>query len=170
MKQAYKKTLVTPLGDMLAIGDANYLYALNFLDTKGFEKQIKSFENQADCICKEGISDPIHSIEQELNAYFSGELSVFKTPVQLLGTEFQQNVWRMLETIPYGQTISYTELAEKAGKPAACRAAANANAVNRLAILIPCHRVIRLGGALGGYAGGIVRKQWLIEHEQSFIA
>lgn len=170
MKQAYKKTLVTPLGDMLAIADEYYLYVLNFLDTVDFEKQINTWEKQTGFLCKEGISDPIRSIEQELKSYFLGELREFKTPIQLFGTEFQQKVWRMLESIPFGQTISYTELAEKAGKPLACRAAANANAVNRLAILIPCHRVIRLGGALGGYAGGIARKQWLIEHEQSFSA
>jgi len=170
MNQAYKKRLVTPLGDMLAIADEHYLYVLNFFDTVGFDKQINIWEKQTGFLCKEGISDPVHSIQQELKAYFLGELQEFKTPVKLFGTEFQQKVWRMLESIPFGQTISYTELAEKAGKPLACRAAANANAVNRLAILIPCHRVIRLGGALGGYAGGIVRKHWLIEHEQSFSA
>lgn len=169
LKQAYTKTLTTPVGDMLAVADDHFLYFLEFSDTPGFEKQINSWKKQQGFSCEPGNSDPIISIERELAAYFQGKLQHFKTPIRFFGTDFQQIVWKALDTIPFGQTISYTELAEKTGKPTACRAAANANAVNRFAIIIPCHRVIRLGGALGGYAGGVDRKRWLLQHEMALI-
>ena len=84
-----------------------------------------------------------------------------------MGSPFQQQVWLALQTIPHGQTCSYQELAVQIGRPSSCRAVANANGANQIAIVIPCHRVINTGGALGGYGGGVSRKQWLLSHEKN---
>ena len=115
-----------------------------------------------------GVSFPIHSIGQELAAYFRGDLREFKTPLHLLGTPFQKRVWKELKKIPYGTCVSYSFLAEAIGKPKAYRAVANANASNSLPIMIPCHRVIYADSSLGGYNSGVERKKWLIEHESAF--
>jgi AraC family transcriptional regulator of adaptative response/methylated-DNA-[protein]-cysteine methyltransferase len=107
----------------------------------------------------------LHQIQQELAEYFAGMLRVFKTPVRLLGTDFQQATWRALQTIPCGETRSYAEVANIAGKPGASRALGNANGANRLTIIVPCHRVIQGNGTLGGYSSGLDRKKWLLAHE-----
>ncbi len=83
-----------------------------------------------------------------------------------MGSPFQKQVWKALQQIPHGQTCSYADLAAAIGKPTACRAVANANGANQLAIVIPCHRVINSDGKLGGYGGGVSKKQWLIDHEK----
>ncbi len=107
-----------------------------------------------------------YAIEQ-LNAYFAGELRDFELPVTLRGTEFQRRVWGALREIPYGETISYGELARWVGNPKASRAVGLANGRNPVAIVVPCHRVIGADGSLTGYGGGLERKVWLLEHEAS---
>ncbi len=97
--------------------------------------------------------------------YFNGELRQFELPLHQPGTPFQQDVWNLLATIPYGKTISYMDLAKKTGDTKATRAVANANGKNNIAIIIPCHRVIGSNKELTGYAGGLWRKKWLLEHE-----
>ncbi|NRA73561.1 MAG: methylated-DNA--[protein]-cysteine S-methyltransferase [Rickettsiales bacterium] len=109
----------------------------------------------------------IQSIQLELQAYFSGKLKTFKTPIHMLGTSFQQEVWYELLNTPYGKTRSYLSQAKSIGKYKSVRAVANANAANQLAIIIPCHRIINNNGKLGGYSGGLIRKKWLISHEQT---
>lgn len=106
----------------------------------------------------------IHCVEQ-LIQYFQGERRIFDLPVHQPGTPFQQNVWSELTAIPYGKTISYQELARKIGDAKAVRAVANANGKNQVAIIIPCHRVVGANQELIGYAGGLWRKKWLLEHE-----
>jgi methylated-DNA-[protein]-cysteine S-methyltransferase len=101
----------------------------------------------------------------QLEAYFAGELTTFDLPMRLSGTEFQRKVWSGLQAIPYGETISYGELARRVGNPAASRAVGLANGRNPIAIIVPCHRVIGSNGQLTGYGGGIDRKVWLLEHE-----
>jgi methylated-DNA-[protein]-cysteine S-methyltransferase len=101
----------------------------------------------------------------QLQAYFAGELTAFELPIQLRGTEFQRRVWASLQEIPYGETISYGELARWVGKPSASRAVGLANGRNPVAIVVPCHRVIGADGSLTGYGGGLERKVWLLEHE-----
>lgn len=113
-----------------------------------------------------GKSPPIHSIERELKANFKGELIEFKTPLCLLGSPFQHNVWSELKKIPIGTTRSYADIAKVIAKPSAFRAVAQANGANQIAIVIPCHRIINANGELGGYGGGLTRKQWLINHEK----
>jgi methylated-DNA-[protein]-cysteine S-methyltransferase len=101
----------------------------------------------------------------QLNDFFAGELSEFNLRLDLKGTDFQEKVWNELRNIPYGKTISYLQLAKKLGDVKNIRAAASANGKNPFAIVIPCHRVIGTDGSLTGYAGGLWRKQWLLEHE-----
>jgi methylated-DNA-[protein]-cysteine S-methyltransferase len=102
---------------------------------------------------------------RQLDAYFNGQLKQFKIPPDLQGSEFQLKVWDELRKIPYGQTISYMDLAKRLGKPKSIRAAAHAIAKNPVSIIIPCHRVIGSDGSLIGYAGGLWRKKWLLELE-----
>jgi AraC family transcriptional regulator of adaptative response/methylated-DNA-[protein]-cysteine methyltransferase len=136
---------------MTAIGDDQALYELNF----GIDDSHPI-----------GSPRPLLMIQKELGLYFQGKLQEFKTPISYPGTPFQIETWQQLLNIPYGQTRSYGEMARLMGKPTHFRAVARANSTNRLAIIIPCHRVINTGGALGGYAGGIDKKQWLLDHEQ----
>jgi methylated-DNA-[protein]-cysteine S-methyltransferase len=102
-----------------------------------------------------------------IRAYFEGELEAIDTlPVATEGTSFQKSVWRALRDIPAGETISYGELANRIGKPAAVRAVGLANGANPIGIVVPCHRVIGANGSLTGYGGGIERKRWLLDHEK----
>jgi methylated-DNA-[protein]-cysteine S-methyltransferase len=109
-------------------------------------------------------------IVSQLHAYFEGHLSEFEVPIRLDGTEFQRQVWSHLRGIPYGETISYGELARRVGSPNASRAVGLANGRNPVAIIVPCHRVIGSNGQLTGYGGGIERKTWLLDHESAHRA
>ncbi|MBM3184336.1 MAG: methylated-DNA--[protein]-cysteine S-methyltransferase [Chlamydiae bacterium] len=144
----------TPIGSMVAIGDDEFLYFLGFINSE--------FQGEP------GTSSTTLSIQKELEQYFLGKLSSFQTPLFLEGTPFQKRVWEELRKIPFGETQSYADIACAIGKKTAYRAVARANSMNRLAILVPCHRVINTGGALGGYASGIERKKWLLKHERDF--
>ena len=101
----------------------------------------------------------------QLASYFAGERSDFRLPLRMEGTPFQQRVWRELCEIPYGETISYGELARRVGQPGSARAVGLANGRNPIAIIVPCHRVIGSNGKLTGYGGGLDRKAWLLDHE-----
>lgn len=158
----------TPLGAMIAIADEKALYLLEFLDTKNLETEILQVMKLAKSNFVEGSNVIINLTQRELAAYFKGELRTFTLPTECLGSAFQLKVWQALQTIPYAQTRSYSEQAILIGKPSACRAVANANGANRIAIIVPCHRVINQNGKLGGYAGGLDRKEWLLQHEQRF--
>ena len=104
----------------------------------------------------------------ELNKYFTGKLRVFEVPVVLEGTNFQKRVWQELMKVPYGESMTYGEIARAIGSPKAARAVGNANNKNKLPIIIPCHRIIGSSGKLTGYAGGLDRKTWLINHEEKY--
>lgn len=104
---------------------------------------------------------------QELQEYFAGERKVFSCVLSPSGTSFQQHVWQLLQQIPYGATVSYKTQALRSGDVKSIRAVASANGKNPIALLIPCHRVVGTNGKLTGYAGGLWRKQWLLEHEQA---
>lgn len=108
----------------------------------------------------------LESLEKELDDYFHGKLTSFSVELDMRGTTFQQKTWTALLSIPYGRTMSYGRLAEEIGNPDAVRAVARANGDNRMAILIPCHRVIGADGSLTGYGGGLRRKKFLLELEQ----
>lgn len=156
----------TQLGQMLAIGDEHHLHLLEFSTCRGLEKSIERFLIKNRLTLEPGRSASILSIQEELKRYFQGELKAFKTPIKCYGSPFQTQVWKALQAIPFGQTISYSELAANIGRPSACRAVAQANASNQLAIVIPCHRVISANGKIGGYAGGIGRKERLLHLEK----
>ena len=159
--------LDTPLGPMVAIADDKVLYLLEFRDGRGVEREIEKLRVKTNAVIIPGKTEIIDLIQHELNEYFKGKLQIFKTPLYLLGSLFQQQVWKALQKIPYGHTRSYADQAKMIKKPSACRAVANANGANQLAIVIPCHRIINSNGELGGYGGGLARKKWLLEHEKN---
>jgi AraC family transcriptional regulator of adaptative response/methylated-DNA-[protein]-cysteine methyltransferase len=156
----------TKLGPMIAISDDHCLHLLEFVDRRGLERKIERLKLKMKATIIPGSTTPIKAITLELEAYFNGTLREFKTPIYLLGSSFQLLVWGELMRIPYGETRSYGMQSIAIGKATAYRAVANANGANQLAIIIPCHRIINSNGELGGYGGGVIRKQWLIEHEK----
>lgn len=158
--------LDTPLGTMMAIGSSDTLYLLEFTERKNLEREITLLQQKTHSDIRPGTTNATRSIESELKQYFKRSLKKFKTPVFALGSSFQKRVWEALKKIPYGETRSYSEIANAIGMPTAVRAVAGANSQNQFAIIIPCHRVINKSGALGGYAGGIMRKEWLLTHEK----
>ena len=151
---------------MIAISDDKSLYLLEFADRRGLEKEIERLRHKQKSAIIPGDTGPIAMIKKELNLYFSGKLTSFKTPLYLIGSDFQKKAWHALIEVPYGQTRSYKTQAEMVGNEKAFRAIANANGANQLAIIIPCHRIISHNGELGGYGGGKARKEWLIKHEK----
>lgn len=155
----------TPLGPMLAIADDEALVLLEFEGRRGLERELERMRAKHEI--RDGRTAPIDQIERELGEYFAGRSSAFATPFRLDGTDFQLGVWRRLLLIPPGQTLTYLQLAEAVGNPRGFRAVAQANGANRLAVVVPCHRVVNTGGGLGGYGGGLDRKRWLLEHEQA---
>lgn len=122
---------------------------------------------------KEWKLDDRHPIlvqtKKQLQEYFAGKRTVFSLPLHVAGTEFQEQVWRQIARIPYGKTLSYSELARKAGKPSAIRAAGTNTGRNPLSIIIPCHRVVGKNGDMTGYAGGFTRKRFLLDLESSAV-
>lgn len=156
----------TPLGPMLALADDKALYLLEFVDRRGLEKEIERLRKKTKLPIVPGKTNPTMQIEVELEKYFSGKILEFKTPLFLIGSPFQKRVWEELQKIPRGETRSYAEIAKAIGNPSAFRAVALANGANQFAIVIPCHRVINSNGNLGGYGGGLQRKEWLLNHER----
>ena len=137
-----------------------------FLKSDGESVTVVSF---SDIEMSEINSCPVlEECRDQLDRYFKGELMTFKIPLNPEGTKFQQNVWTELLKIPFGETITYMELAVRLGDAKAIRAVGTANGRNPIAIIIPCHRVIGVGNKLTGYAGGIWRKKWLLELEMKF--
>ena len=143
-----------PLGFTKIVGDEDGITSIYILD---------SDEKTTDII-PEVLEDCAH----QLREYFEGKRTQFDLQINLEGSEFQKKVWNQLQTIPYGKTISYLQLSQQLGDVKAIRAVANANGKNPLWIVIPCHRVIGSDGSLTGYAGGLHRKQWLLEHENPY--
>ena len=167
MQKLNQISFQTPVGDMLAIADENLLYLLEFVGRRNLDEEIERLLHNKQALLESKATSPLLNIQQELSAYFNGTLKNFKTPIEITGTLFQKQTWQALCQIPYGETRSYLEQAEMMGRPSACRAVANANGMNQLAIIIPCHRIIRSDNTLGGYAAGLERKQWLLKHENN---
>lgn len=145
----------SPLGWVFIESDGEALSAVRCLD---------STEHEADVF--DSLSDVVQKTIQQLDEYFKGTRQKFDLPLGQKGTVFQQNVWEKLLDIPYGKTTSYLKLSRDLGDEKAIRAVGTANGRNRLWVIVPCHRVIGSNGDLVGYAGGIWRKQWLLEHEK----
>ena len=147
-------TIFSPIGTLAISADGEYLTNLVF----------------GSCVpdAQEGSSSVLNNAISQLNEYFAGTRKSFDLPLKFDGTEFQKLVWRELQNIPYGKTISYKELAEKTGNIKACRAVGMANNKNPIPIIIPCHRVVGSNGKLTGYAGGLEVKKFLLELEQEY--
>lgn len=167
-KILYYAWLNTKLGKLIAVCDEHALYLLEFIEKGILQRELKKLAVTHKARIIKGKTTQIDSIKKELNDYFKGTLVKFKTPLYLTGTDFQIQAWKALTRIPYGKTRSYLEQAKSIGNEKAFRAVANANGANLLSIIVPCHRIINTNGNLGGYAGGLDRKQWLLEHEQKY--
>ncbi|MEM7103370.1 MAG: methylated-DNA--[protein]-cysteine S-methyltransferase [Bacteroidota bacterium] len=157
----------TPLGPMYACATEQGVCLLEFADRKILEKEFSDLQRRLDAIILAGENQHLAQLKIELEEYFAGQRQQFEVSLHTPGTEFQQAAWRVLHSIPYGKTASYQQQAIKLENPNAVRAVAAANGQNRIAIIIPCHRVIGKNGKLTGYGGGLERKKWLLEHEQS---
>ena len=145
----YASTIESPIGKIIIIAEDDFISEVTF-SKKDIDGLIES--------------DLTRDVASQLAKYFKGDLKVFNFPIKQKGTEFQQEVWQNLLTIPYAETTSYAKFSEH--KPLAIRAIAAANGKNNIAIVVPCHRVIGSSGKLVGYAGGLWRKQWLLQHER----
>ena len=145
----------TPLGITVIKGDAGGLVAVSVLKEDTVEPSTH-------------IPDPLADAVQQLKEYFAGTRKAFQLQLNPNGTDFQKSVWQELLNIPYGKTVSYLELSRRLGDTKAIRAVAAANGQNPFWIVVPCHRVIGSDGSLTGYAGGLWRKKWLLEHESPY--
>ena len=150
MNNKYMGYYKSPIGILEIVCDKESVLSCNFVDK---EEEI----GQVNLILESAIT--------QLDEYFKGERKEFDLKVALYGTEFQKNVWNGLLNIPYGTTVSYKDIAVSINNEKAVRAVGNANNKNKISIIVPCHRVIGKNGALTGYAGGLDKKQWLLDHE-----
>ena len=158
----------TPLGEMLACGTESGICLLEFTDRIRLQQQVSGLKKQLNAEIVEREYPLFDVLRLQLNEYFSRVRNSFELPLQLVGTDFQKRVWQALLTIPYGETRSYKQLSDMLGNRLAIRAVAAANGANRIAIVVPCHRVIGSDNQLTGYAGGLKRKRWLLELEGFF--
>ena len=156
----------TDLGTMVACATDKGVCLLEFSDRKGLETELKQLAKYHNANIVQGQNEYFKQLKEELDAYFDGRLKEFKVPLDISGTDFQKQVWQALVEIPYGTTSSYLRQAEVLGKPSSVRAVANANGMNKIAMIIPCHRVVGSDGSLTGYAGGLWRKRKLIDLEK----
>ncbi len=151
----------TPVGRLLVAGDAARVQLIAFQQGSRIHHPQPAWQHDA---------APFAEVFRQLDDYFAGKRTTFTLPLHLGGTDFQNAVWTSLQRIPYGSTITYRDLAQRIGKPAAIRAAGSANGANPLPIVVPCHRVIGSNGSLTGFGGGIEAKRFLLAHEQTFGA
>ena len=156
----------TPLGPMVAGASSEGICLLEFSDRRMLEAQFDRIRRRFAIPMVPGDSDHLQQLRAELGEYFAGTRREFTVPLIYPGTEFEQKVWNQLLTIPYAETRSYQDLARTLEQPGASRAVGRANGMNRIAILIPCHRVVNQNGDLGGYGGGLWRKRILLELEK----
>ena len=159
--------LESPLGPLLAGANDHGILFLEYTDRRMLERNFKSMRRRFGCGVVPGQHPLLEQLRLELNDYFRGNLKKFTVLLAARGTPFQDKVWQELLRIPYGETISYDELAQRIGQPTAQRAVARANGMNYVCILIPCHRVIGKDGSLTGYGGGLWRKRLLLELERT---
>ena len=155
-----------PLGPMVAIASEKGLCLLEFGDRRMLESEFADLQKRLSAVLLPGKNEFTEEAVRQIQEYFAGTRKTFSVPLHAPGTEFQQRVWAALREIPFGEMRSYGEIASAIGDPKAVRAVGTANGMNRIAIMIPCHRVIGADGALTGYGGGLWRKDWLIKHEQ----
>jgi methylated-DNA-[protein]-cysteine S-methyltransferase len=149
-------TLESPIGELLLVGDEEALQGL-YMQAGRKPMRIAADWERAEA--------PFATVITQLRDYFAGERRAFDVPLAMCGTTFERRVWRALQDIPYGETVSYGEVARRIGQPSAPRAVGLANGRNPIAVIVPCHRVIGANGTLTGYGGGLERKRILLELE-----
>jgi AraC family transcriptional regulator of adaptative response/methylated-DNA-[protein]-cysteine methyltransferase len=157
----------SPLGPLVAGATKDGVCLLEFTDRRMLEAQFATVRKLFAAPVVPGTNEHLEKLESELAGYFAGTLRTFSVPLVYPGTDFQRRVWTQLLTIPYGGTRSYEDLAIAVGDKKAVRAVGRANGLNRIGIVIPCHRVVNKNGDLGGYGGGLRRKQFLLDLERS---
>lgn len=160
-------SLASPLGALVAGATDDGICLLEFIDERMPEAGLTAVKKSFGGPVIPGSNRHLEMLEAELAGYFAGSLRNFSVPLACRGTPFQRRVWEQLLAIPYGETRSYERLAAAVGSPRAVRAVGRANGLNRISIVIPCHRVINKSGGLCGYGGGLWRKQYLLELERS---
>ncbi len=146
----------SPIGELLLLGDGDALHGLYMQDGRKPARIASQWKRSA---------TPFTDVREQLREYFAGERVAFQTPLAMHGTRFELQVWHALADIPYGETVSYGEMATRIGQPSAARAVGLANGRNPIAVIVPCHRVIGANGTLTGYGGGLERKRLLLELE-----
>lgn len=156
--EKYQRKINSVIGPLYLIASKNFLHGIHW-DEQPVSKEIKDSPETI-------IFD---KTQQQLKEYFNGEREDFNIPLYLEGTDFQKRVWEQLQKIPYGETRSYKQIATALKDPNACRAVGTANGKNPVSIIVPCHRVINVGGKLGGYAGGLDIKIQLLALEKSIL-
>ncbi|MGH8460312.1 MAG: methylated-DNA--[protein]-cysteine S-methyltransferase [Stenotrophobium sp.] len=159
-EKVFYSSMPSPIGELLLVSDGRRLTGLHMEQHKS-GGTVQPHWRRDDAQLKDARG--------QLEAYFKGERCTFDLPFEGAGTVFQRRVWQVLCDIPYGETISYGELARRIGQPTASRAVGLANGQNPIAVIVPCHRVIGANGSLTGYGGGLPRKQWLLAHEKRVL-
>ena len=155
---------------MLACANHEGVCLLEFTERENLEKQKTALQKSLKTEIVSGTNRVLRQLQKQIKEYFEGQRIEFDLPMVMTGTSFQKKVWKALQEIPFGKTMTYQSLTNQMGNPKAIRAVAGANGANKMAIIIPCHRVIGSDGSLTGYAGGIWRKQWLLDHESEQIS
>lgn len=158
----------TPIGEMTAGATKDGICLLEFSDREGFKVGHENITTLFDKIVGYGANRHLRNTKKQLKEYFKGKRKEFSIPLIIEGTKFQKTVWSELQKIPFGATKSYLDQARALKNPDSVRAVAQANGANKIAIIIPCHRVIGSDGSLVGYGGGLERKKWLLEHEKKY--
>jgi len=161
-------TIETPLGEMAAAATKDGICLLESTSRPALESELNKLALTFNETVKPGSNKHLRVLKKQIKEYFRGKRKDFALPLIASGTDFQLAVWDVLKKIPYGKTISYLEQAKALKNPGAVRAVAGANGSNRIAIVIPCHRVIGSDGDLVGYGGGLQKKRWLIDHEKKY--
>ncbi|CAG9102768.1 unnamed protein product [Plutella xylostella] len=165
----YYSTVKTPVGNIIACASDEYLYLVAFEDSKNLVKNIQAIHNEVSCSFEENSNIKVfQKLKEELALYFNGSLKKFTVPCKTLGSEFQKEVWKNLQELPYSTTMSYGDFAKTMGRPAShARAVGSACGANAHLLVIPCHRLVA-SGSKGGFNSGKDRKEWLIDHEKKF--
>ncbi|QBD77534.1 methylated-DNA--[protein]-cysteine S-methyltransferase [Ktedonosporobacter rubrisoli] len=163
MKELFYDRIASPIGEILVVVDGSYLCSLDFTDCE--QRMMALLRRRYASLQLTHMADP-YGYSSRIQAYFAGDYSSLdEIPVSTGGTTFQQQVWQALRTIPVGTITTYGTIAAQIGKPIAYRAVGATNALNPVGIVVPCHRVIGANASLTGYAGGLERKRWLLQHE-----
>ncbi len=159
----------TALGPMFACATSKGVCLLEFTNRRMLESEFRDLQKRLNAIILPGENPHLRQVQKEITEYFEGKREHFTVELHTPGTAFQQAVWTELKLVPYGETRTYKQLATALGNPSASRAVASANGANKVAIIVPCHRIIGEDGNMTGYGGGIARKKWLIDFEKTGI-